>query len=182
MRSTQGLALTAIRDDEDAAQSSGVNVSLVKASVFLASATITGLAAGIYFIDVVVITSPSAFTVSWTSCIVFVAVAGGMGTVAGPIMGAVIFIMIQRLLSAIAGQGLMLLGVLSIALMLLLPRGVMGLFIDLLHNRRKPSPPTSNLSLRINDKDGRRNRSMQVMPTKPLSMPPTTWKIRFRIS
>lgn len=153
MRSTQGLALTAIRDDEDAAQSSGVNVSLVKASVFVASATITGLAAGIYFIDVVVITPPSAFTISWASYIVFVAVAGGMGTVAGPIIGAVIFIMIERLLSAIAGQGLMLLGVLSIALMLLLPRGVMGLFIDLLQDRRKPSSPTSNLSLRINDKD-----------------------------
>lgn len=78
MRSTQGLALTAIRDDEDAAQSSGVNVSLVKASVFLVSATMTGLAAGLYFIDVVVITPPSAFTISWASYFVFVVVAGGM--------------------------------------------------------------------------------------------------------
>lgn len=155
MRSTQGLALTAIRDDEDAAQSSGVNVSLVKASVFVASATITGLAAGLYFIDVVVITPPSAFTISWASYIVFVAVAGGMGTVAGPIIGAVMFIMIERLLGAIAGQGLMVLGVLSIALMLLLPRGVMGLLIDLIQDRRKPSPPTSNLSLRIKDEDDR---------------------------
>ena len=155
MRSTQGLALTAIRDDEDAAQSSGVNVSLVKASVFVASATITGLAAGIYFIDVVVITPPSAFTISWASYIVFVAVAGGMGTVAGPIIGAVMFIMIERLLGAIAGQGLMLLGVLSIALMLLLPRGVMGLLIDVLQERRKPALPDSNLSSHVNDKDDR---------------------------
>lgn len=131
MRSTQGLALTAIRDDEDAAQSCGIDVGRVKASVFLASATVTGLAAGLYFIDVVIITPPSAFTISWASYIVFVAVSGGMGTVAGPLIGAVLFVGIERLLGAAAGQGLLVLGVLSILLMLLLPRGVMGLLADL---------------------------------------------------
>lgn len=136
MRSTQGLALTAIRDDEDAAQSCGVDVGVVKTSVFLASAAVTGLAAGLYFIDVVIITPPSAFTISWASYIVFVAVAGGMGTVSGPIIGAVLFILIERLLGAAAGQGLLLLGVLSILLMLLLPRGVMGLVGDLRQRRR----------------------------------------------
>lgn len=143
MRSTQGLALTAIRDDEDAAQSCGVDVGAVKASVFLVSATVTGLAAGLYFIDVVIITPPSAFTISWASYIVFVAVAGGMGTVAGPLVGAVLFVVIERLLGAAAGQGLLLLGLLSILLMLLLPRGVMGLVADLRHGRRQPqrAPP-----------------------------------------
>ena len=53
-----------------------------------------------------------------------------MGTVAGPLIGAVLFIIIDRLLGAIAGQGLLLLGALSILLMLTLPRGVMGLLND----------------------------------------------------
>ena len=95
----------------------------------------TGLVAGLYFIDVIIITPPSAFSISWSSYIVFVAVAGGMGTVAGPIVGAVLFILIERLLGAAAGQGLLALGVLSILLMLLLPRGVMGLVADLTRAR-----------------------------------------------
>ncbi|WP_428422741.1 ABC transporter permease subunit [Methylibium sp.] len=133
MRSSYGLALTAVRDDEDAARSSGIDVARVKAAVFLVSAVLTGLASGLYFMDVVIITPPSAFAISWASYIVFVVVAGGMGTVAGPIVGAVLFIIVDRLLGAAAGQGLLLLGALSIALMLLLPRGVMGLVHDLRH-------------------------------------------------
>ncbi len=135
MRSTWGLALTAVRDDEEAARSSGVDVSKVKAAVFLFSAAITGLASGLYFMDVVIITPPSAFAIAWASYIVFVVVAGGMGTVAGPVVGAVLFIVIDRLLAAAAGQGMLVLGVLSILLMLLLPRGIMGVVHDLRHPR-----------------------------------------------
>lgn len=141
MRSAWGLALTAVRDDEEAARSSGVDVSKVKAAVFLFSALITGLASGLYFMDVVIITPPSAFAISWASYIVFVVVAGGMGTVAGPVIGAVLFIIVDRLLAAVAGQGLLVLGVLSILLMLVLPRGVMGVVHDLRHpyQRRRGS-------------------------------------------
>ena len=62
----------------------GVDVNRVKAAVFLFSATVTGLAAGLYYMDVVIITPPSAFSLSWASAFVFIVVAGGMGTVAGP--------------------------------------------------------------------------------------------------
>lgn len=137
MRSPYGLALTAVRDDEDAARSSGVDVGRVKAAVFLVSAALTGLAAGLYFMDVVIITPPSAFAISWASYIVFVAVAGGMGTVAGPVLGAVVFVVVDRVLSPVAGQGLLLLGALSIALMLLLPRGLMGVVHDIRFPQRR---------------------------------------------
>ena len=137
MRSPWGLALTAVRDDEEAARSSGIDVSKVKAAVFLFSAAITGLASGLYFMDVVIITPPSAFSISWASYIVFVVVAGGMGTVAGPVIGAILFIVVDRLLAAVAGQGLLVLGGLSIFLMLVLPRGVMGVVHDLHHPHRR---------------------------------------------
>ena len=142
MRSSYGLALTAIRDDEDAARSSGVDVNRVKAAVFLVSGAITGLASGLYFMDVVIITPPSAFSISWAAIIVFVVVAGGMGSVAGPLIGAVIYILVDRILGAAAGQGQLVLGLLSILLMLLLPRGVMGIIHDLRHpgqRRRRAS-------------------------------------------
>ena len=137
MHSYQGLALTAIRDDEDAAQSNGVDVDRVKMLVFVFSAAITGLASGLYFMDVVIVTPPSAFSISWAADIVFVVVAGGMGTVAGPLIGAVLFVVIERLLGAVAGQGLLVLGILSIVLMLFLPRGVMGVVSDISQKWRR---------------------------------------------
>ncbi len=143
MRSTYGLALTAVRDDEEAARSSGIDVSRVKAGVFMFSAVITGLASGLYFMDVVIITPPSAFAISWASYIVFVVVAGGMGTVAGPVIGAVLFIIVDRLLGAVAGQGLLVLGGLSIVLMLMLPRGLMGIVHDLRNPHRARRGPSS---------------------------------------
>jgi branched-chain amino acid transport system permease protein len=141
MHSYQGLALTAIRDDEDAAQSSGVDVDRVKMLVFIYGAAITGLASGLYFMDVIIITPPSAFSISWAAYIVFIVVAGGMGTIAGPLVGAVLFIVIERLLGAAAGQGLLVLGILSILLMLFLPRGVMGILGDISHKWRHRSLP-----------------------------------------
>ncbi len=143
MRSSYGLALTAVRDDEDAARSSGVDVSKVKAAVFLFSGAITGLAAGLYYMDVVIITPPSAFSINWASAIVFIVVAGGMGTVAGPVIGGAIYILVDRVLAAAAGQGLLVLGVLSILLMLLLPRGVMGVVHHLRDDRLARRGPSA---------------------------------------
>jgi ABC-type branched-subunit amino acid transport system permease subunit/aromatic ring-opening dioxygenase catalytic subunit (LigB family) len=146
MRSSYGRALTAVRDDEEAARACGVDVARIKAAVFMVSAAITGLASGLYFMDIVIITPPSAFTISWASMIVFIVVAGGMGTIAGPVIGAVIYIIVDRILGAAAGQGMLVLGVLSILLMLVLPRGVMGIVDDLRFagsgrkRRRAPAP------------------------------------------
>lgn len=141
MRSPYGLALTAVRDDEDAARSSGVDVNKIKSAVFLVSAALTGLASGLYFMDVVIITPNSAFSISWAVVIVFVVVAGGMGTIAGPLIGAVIYIIIDRIVGAAAGHGQLVLGALSIFLMLVVPRGVMGVIQDLRQpvRRRKGS-------------------------------------------
>lgn len=137
MRSSYGLALTAVRDDEEAARSSGIDVGKVKTTVFLFSGTISGLASGLYFMDVVIVTPPAAFALSWASSIVFVVVSGGMGTVAGPVLGAIVFILIDRVIAPASGQGLLVLGLLSILLMLVLPRGLMGIVYDLRHPGQK---------------------------------------------
>lgn len=128
MRSTFGLALMAVRDDEDAAASSGIDVMRIKMSIFLISAFVTGLAAGLYFMDAMIITPASGFSISWSSYVVFVVVAGGMGTVSGPLIGAIVFVVVDRILGQMSGQGQLVLGLMSIALMLLLPQGLAGLF------------------------------------------------------
>ncbi len=90
----------------------------------------TGLASGLYFMDVVIITPNSVFSISWAVVIVFVVVAGGMGTISGPLIGAALYIMVDRIVGAAAGHGQLVLGALSIFLMLVVPRGVMGVIQD----------------------------------------------------
>jgi ABC-type branched-subunit amino acid transport system permease subunit/aromatic ring-opening dioxygenase catalytic subunit (LigB family) len=131
LRSRYGVGLTAVRDDEEAAQTVGVDVRQVKMVVFLIGGLFTGLAAGLFYMDTVIITPPSGFALSWSAYLVFIVVAGGMGTLPGPIIGAVVYVIIDRLLAASVGGGLLVLGVSAILLMFFLPRGIMGIVTDL---------------------------------------------------
>lgn len=138
LRSRYGVALTAVRDDEDAAQSVGVDIRQVKMVVFLIAGLFTGLAGGLYYMDAVIVTPPGGFALSWSAYLVFIVVAGGMGTLAGPIIGSIAFVVIDRLLAGAFGGGLLVLGLASILLMFFLPRGLMGIVADL---RSAPGAP-----------------------------------------
>ena len=131
LRSKYGLALTAVRDDEEAAMTVGVDVRRAKTLVFLISAPMVGLAGGLFYIDNVTITLPDAFHIRWSAFIVFVVVAGGMGSLAGPIVGAVIYVIVDRLVAGYLGTGELALGIFAVLIILLLPRGLMGVVTDL---------------------------------------------------
>lgn len=131
LRSRYGQALTAVRDDEEAATSIGIDIRWIKTMVFLISAPMAGLAAALHYIDQVTITPPDAFHIRWSAYAVFIVVAGGMGTLAGPIIGAVLFIILQRFLVGTWGGGDLTLGIAAVLLILLLPRGVAGWLEDL---------------------------------------------------
>ena len=131
LRSKYGLALTAVRDDEEAAMTVGVDVRRAKTLVFLISAPMVGLAGGLFYIDTVTITPPDAFHIRWSAFIVFVVVAGGMGSLAGPIVGAVIYVIVDRLVAGYLGTGELALGIFAVIIILLLPRGLMGVVADL---------------------------------------------------
>ena len=131
LRSKYGLALTAVRDDEEAAMTVGVDVRRAKTLVFLVSAPMAGLAGGLFYIDNVTITPPDAFHIRWSAFVVFVVVSGGMGSLAGPIVGAVIFVIVDRLVAGYLGTGELALGIFSVLIILLLPRGLMGVVADL---------------------------------------------------
>lgn len=144
LRSRYGQALTAVRDDEEAATAIGIDIRLIKTMVFLISAPMAGLAAALYYIDTVTITPPDAFDIRWSAYAVFVVVAGGMGTLAGPIIGAVVFIVVQRFLVGIWGGGDLTLGIAAVLLILLLPRGIAGWLADMREaalRRAKAAPP-----------------------------------------
>ena len=131
LRSKYGLALTAVRDDEEAAMTVGVDVRRAKTLVFLISAPMVGLAGGLFYIDTVTITPPDAFHIRWSAFIVFVVVAGGMGSLAGPIVGAVVYVIVDRLVAGYLGTGELALGIFAVLIILLLPRGLMGVVSDL---------------------------------------------------
>ena len=140
LRSKYGLALTAVRDDEEAAMTVGVDVRRAKTLVFLISAPMVGLAGGLFYIDTVTITPPDAFHIRWSAFIVFVVVSGGMGSLAGPIVGAVIYVIVDRLVAGYLGTGELALGIFAVLIILLLPRGLMGVIADLRARARDRRP------------------------------------------
>ena len=124
----------------------GVDVRCAKTLVFLISAPMVGLAGGLFYIDNVTITPPDAFHIRWSAFIVFVVVAGGMGSLAGPIVGAVIYVIVDRLVAGYLGTGELALGVFAVLIILLLPRGVMGVVTDLRARRSDGGRGGSRLS------------------------------------
>lgn len=131
LHSRYGQALTAVRDDEEAATAVGIDIRRVKTLVFVISAPMAAVAASLFYIDAVTITPTDAFHIRWSAYMVFVVVAGGMGTLAGPIIGAVLYVIIDRFLVGFWGGGELTLGLASVLIILIAPRGVMGVIGDL---------------------------------------------------
>jgi branched-chain amino acid transport system permease protein len=99
LRSRIGLALTAIRDDEDAARASGVDVLRTKVIVYLIAALGTGLAGGVIYLNLLRVQPDAAFDVNWSAQMIFIVVIGGIGTIEGPIIGTIVFFTLQQELS-----------------------------------------------------------------------------------
>lgn len=131
LRTRQGLALSATRDNDQAARSVGVDASRSKWFVYLISAFGTGLAGGLIYMQKARISPDAAFSVlDWTAYVIFIVVIGGIGTIEGPILGVLIFFLLQSLLADFGSWYLMALGMIGIAIMLFAPRGLWGLFTD----------------------------------------------------
>lgn len=128
LRSNLGLALMAIRDDDVASEAIGVNIFRCKFACFLLSAFITGITAGVLYLNTIFIQPFEAFGIGWTVKLLFIVIIGGMGTVEGPILGAAIFVLLQQFLSEYVGFNLIILGVITILLIVFMPRGIMGTF------------------------------------------------------
>ena len=146
LRSRMGLGLQAIRDNVTAARSVGVDPVKLKAMVFLLTAFGTGLCGALAFIQSTRVTPDSAFSViDWTAYVIFITVIGGIGTLPGPIVGVIIFYLLQRMLADYGTIYLIVLGLLGIVVMLFARRGLWGLFtdrtgLDLFPLRHKPPP------------------------------------------
>ena len=125
VRSRVGRALVALRENETLAQSVGINVThyLVLATVI--SAGMAGLGGGLYA-HYTRFVSPEVFLFTYTVTMVIMVVAGGKGTLPGPVVGAVIFTVLPEVLrAATSWQWQMLLyGLLLIAVLFFMPQGI----------------------------------------------------------
>jgi branched-chain amino acid transport system permease protein len=126
LRSRLGLALMAIRDDDRASEAVGVNIFRCKFICFLISAFITGLAAGVLYLNTIFIQPFDAFGIGWTVKLLFIVIIGGIGTIEGPIVGAIIFVLLQQYLSEYVGYNLIILGAVTIGVIFFAPKGIVG--------------------------------------------------------
>jgi branched-chain amino acid transport system permease protein len=127
LRSRYGLALTAIRDNELAARSSGVDVTRTKLVVYILTALGTAMIGALIFLQKLRISPDTAFSVNdWTAFVIFITVIGGIGRVEGAIIGTIVFFLLRQTLADLGSLYLMMLGAVAIAVMLLAPKGIWG--------------------------------------------------------
>ena len=127
LRSRLGLALTAIRDNELTARSSGVSVARTKLIVYVVAAAGAAMVGALIFLQKLRVTSDSAFSVNdWTALVIFMVVIGGLGTFEGPIIGTLVFFALRETLSDLGPLYLIALGAVAIGVMLIEPKGVWG--------------------------------------------------------
>ena len=126
LRSQRGLALTAIRDNELGARSSGVNSFNVKLAVFAATGLGTGFSGALLYLAKLRISPGAAFDVNWTSYMIFMVVIGGVGTLEGPIAGTPVYFVLRQYLADMGSWYLIILGVVAVTVMLKLPMGIWG--------------------------------------------------------
>ncbi|MDC1249159.1 MAG: branched-chain amino acid ABC transporter permease [Rhodobacterales bacterium] len=128
LRSRQGLALTAIRDNELAASSLGIDIWRTKFVVYVVASALTAMVGALIFLQKLRISPDAAFSVNdWTAFVIFIVVIGGIGTIEGPIIGTLIFFALRETLADLGTVYLMVLGVVAILIMLRAPKGLWGL-------------------------------------------------------
>ena len=85
-----------------------------------------GLAGIVMFINQIYITPKGAFSMDWTIVMVFIVIIGGLGTIEGPIVGAFIYVIINRILYNFPGYTNLILGIIAIVIIIIAPKGIMG--------------------------------------------------------
>jgi branched-chain amino acid transport system permease protein len=173
-----GLQLRAIRDDEDRAAGLGVATRRVKLSAFVISGLITGVLGGLWFYFIGEALPQFAFDPLFDISVALMAFLGGIGTVAGPVLGALIIESAQQYLTTTVTNDYLseiLLGALFLAVILLLPRGVIPTAAEKLGSwraRRGARRAETSIGARPDDADGAQASPVPAPASAPGGAPP----------
>ena len=131
LRSRHGLALTAIRDNELAAQSTGIGVWGIKFAVYVLTGFGTAMVGAFIFLQKLRISPDTAFSVNdWTAFVIFITVIGGIGRIEGPIIGTIIFFALRQTFAGLGSLYLLMMGAVAIVVMLWAPKGLWGMIVE----------------------------------------------------
>src|SRR5262249_49275526 len=114
LRSRRGAALPPPPATPRAAPSPGPHVVRPKPGAYLVAAFGCGVAGALIYLNLLRILPTAAFSVNWTASMIFIVVIGGIGTIEGPIVGAVVFFALRELLSDYGAWYLIVLGAVAI--------------------------------------------------------------------
>jgi branched-chain amino acid transport system permease protein len=126
LRSRTGAGIQAIRDNEEAASSVGVEVARTKRLIFILAGLGAGLAGSLWLANAITFQPKTYFSPQWTAYMIFMALVGGLGSFEGAILGAVIFFAIEAVFGSAGVWYLIGLGATALAFALFLPRGLWG--------------------------------------------------------
>jgi len=126
LRSRLGLVLASVRDDEVGARASGARVTSARRIVFMVAALGCGAAGALLAVSQLQVQPASIFSVQFSAEMIFVTMIGGMGTIEGPIIGTVIFFVLQQNLAQQGAWYLIILGSVAVLVAIWLPRGIWG--------------------------------------------------------
>lgn len=129
MRSKIGYALTALREDEDAARVMGINVTKYKIIAFITSACFAGLlGAASWALKTPYVFPPEVFEIHYTVEAIIIVLLGGAGTLLGPLVGGLIYGISKYYLAIILpGFQLLIFAPIIIIIIVLFPEGVVGM-------------------------------------------------------
>jgi branched-chain amino acid transport system permease protein len=120
-----GYGLVAIREDEDAAAAMGINTALYKTAAFALSGLFAGLTGGVFAYWITFIDPEGVFRVIVTIQMIIMAVFGGMGTVVGPLLGALVLATVSEVLSTqLVSLAELFNGFIVILVVLFMPKGL----------------------------------------------------------
>jgi branched-chain amino acid transport system permease protein len=120
-----GRAAIAVRENRFVAQSIGISPFRLGLITFVLAASIAGLAGGFYA-NYVSFVGPEVFGFSFMITMIIMVLAGGKGTLVGPVMGAVIVVLLEEYLRDFKELRFSIFGLIVMAVVLFLPRGIMG--------------------------------------------------------
>jgi branched-chain amino acid transport system permease protein len=134
-RTETGKAFKAIREEELLAGTLGINTIAYKMIAFCISSSVAGLAGGLYAYYIRIV-SPSTATAYITQLAIAMTILGGMGTIWGPVFGAIIMYIVYEYMRFVG----VIYNVIAVSLVIMLavmffPRGLAGLIIDFMHSR-----------------------------------------------
>jgi branched-chain amino acid transport system permease protein len=128
LRSKIGYALTAVREDEDAAKVMGINVTKFKIIAFITSASLAGMIGGVsWALKLTYVFPPDVFEIHYTVEAIIIVLLGGAGTLLGPIVGGLIYGLSKYYLAVILpGFQLLIFAPIIIVIIVLFPEGTVG--------------------------------------------------------